>query len=139
MIDALPVKDAPASQGDASFTDIAARRRGRLRRYLFLHPRVLDALVGLCYLLLVTPTAVESATDGAWPVVALLAVAAAALFFRRGQPVPVVAAVAALELAVILLHPWGSNVSAGLWSGTRVQAVVYAYEAGLVVPSSTEY
>ena len=71
--------------------------------------------VVLCYLLLITPTAVESVTDGAWPVVALLAGAAAALFFRREHPVSVVAAVAALELAAILLHPWGSNVSAGLW------------------------
>lgn len=115
MIDALPVKDAPASQADASFAEIAARRRGRIRRYLFLHPRVMDALVVLCFLLLITPTAVESVTDGAWPVVALLAGAAAALFLRREHPVPVAAAVAALELAVILLHPWGSNVSAGLW------------------------
>ena len=123
MIDAVPVpvpvvapvKDAPAAQADASFTEITARRRGRLRRYLFQHPRAMDVLVVLCYLLLVAPTGVESVGDGVWQVAALLGATAVALFFRRHHPVPVVAAVAALELAVTLLHPWGSNVSAGLW------------------------
>ncbi|WP_427135321.1 sensor histidine kinase [Pseudarthrobacter sp. S9] len=124
MIDAVPVKDAPAGQADASFAEITARRRGRLRRYLFQHPRVMDGLVALCYLLLVTPTAVEAVTDGAWPAAALLAGAAAALFFRRDRPVPVVAAVAALEVAVTLLHPWGSNISAGLWFSLYAVALV---------------
>lgn len=113
MIDA--VRDAPAGQADASFAEITARRRGRLRRYLFQHPRVMDVLVVLCYLLLVTPTVVESVRDGVWPAAVLLGAAAVALFFRRHHPVPVVAAVAVLEVAVTLLHPWGSNISAGLW------------------------
>jgi signal transduction histidine kinase len=124
MIDAVPVKDAPAGQADASFAEITARRRGRLRRYLFRHARVMDVLVVLCYLLLVTPTAVESVTGGAWPAAVLLAAAAVALFFRRTHPVTVVAAVAVLEVAVTLLHPWGSNVSAGLWFSLYAVAVV---------------
>lgn len=115
MIDAVPVKDAPAGQADASFAEITARRRGRIRRYLFQHPRAMDAVVLACYLLLVTPAAAEAVRDGVWPVVVLLVLSAAALVFRRSHPVPVVAAVAVLELGVTLLHPWGSNVSAGLW------------------------
>jgi signal transduction histidine kinase len=124
MIDAVSVRDAPAGQADASLAEITARRRGRVRRYLFEHPRAMDALVVACYLLLVTPTAVESVLDGAWPVALLLAAAAAALWFRRSHPVAVVAMVALLELGVTLLHPWGSNVSAGLWFALYSVAVV---------------
>ena len=115
MIDAGPVKDAPASQADASFAEITARRRGRIRRYLFQHPRAMDAVVVACYVLLVSPAAAEAVRDGVWPVAVLLVLTAAALMFRRSHPVPVVAVVAVLELGVTLLHPWGSNVSAGLW------------------------
>ncbi|MDQ0823469.1 hypothetical protein QFZ79_001215 [Arthrobacter sp. V4I6] len=71
----------------------------------------MDAVVVLCYLILVTPTAMESELDGAWPAAVL---PAAALLFRRAYPLPAVAAVAAIEVAVTLMHPWGSNVSAGL-------------------------
>ncbi|HEX9225054.1 MAG TPA: histidine kinase [Arthrobacter sp.] len=124
MIDAGPLRDAPAGQADASLAEITARRRGRVRRYLFQHPRAMDAVVAACYLLLVTPTAVESVLDGAWPVALLLAAAAAALLFRRSHPVAVVAVVALLEVAVTLLHPWGSNVSAGLWFALYSVAVV---------------
>ena len=124
MIDAVSVKDAPASQAEASFAEITARRRGGLRRYLFQRPRVMDAVVVLCYLILVTPTAVESVLDGAWPAAVLLAAAAGALFLRRSYPVPVVAIVATVEVAVTLLHPWGSNVSAGLWFSLYAVAVV---------------
>ena len=124
MIDAVPVRDAPAGQADASLAEITARRRGRVRRYLFQHPRAMDAVVVACYLLLVTPTAVESVLDGVWPAAVLLAAAAAALSFRRSHPVPVVAVVALLEVGVTLLHPWGSNVSAGLWFALYAVAVV---------------
>ncbi|MDN4643276.1 sensor histidine kinase [Arthrobacter sp. PsM3] len=123
MIDAVAVKDAPASQADASFAEITARRRGRIRRYLFQRPRAMDAVVVACYLFLVIPTAVESVHDGVWPAAVLLAAAAAALSFRRSHPVPVVAVVAALEAGVTLLHPWGSNISAGLWFALYAVAV----------------
>ncbi len=131
MIEA-PVKDAPAGQADASFAEITARRRGRLRRYLFQRPRVMDALVVLCYLLLVTPTAVESVADGAWPAAVFLAAAGAALAYRRIRPVTVVAAVAVLEVAVTLLHPWGSNVSAGLWFSLYAVGVLRSRRTALI-------
>ncbi|GAA2135472.1 sensor histidine kinase [Arthrobacter humicola] len=124
MIDAVPVKDASTAPADASFAEITARRRGWLRRYLLARPRVMDVLVVLCYLLLVTPTAVESLIHGEWQVTVLLAAAAPVLLFRRSRPVQVTAAVGALELAVTFLHPWGSNVSAGLWFALYAVAVV---------------
>lgn len=123
-VDAVPVRDAPAGPADASLAELTARRRGRIRRYLFARPRVMDVLVVLCYLILVTPTAVESIADGDWPVAALLAAAAPVLLLRRSRPVPVAAAVGALELAATFLHPWGSNVSAGLWFSLYSVALV---------------
>ena len=130
MIDAVPaavpvpVKDSLAGPADASFAELAARRRGRLRRYLLANPRVMDVLVVLCYLALVVPTAVESLGRGDWPVAVLLAAAAPVLLFRRSHPVRVAAAVGVLDLAVTCLHPWGSNVSAGLWFALYAVAVV---------------
>lgn len=124
MIDAAPPKDAPAGQAGASFAEITARRRGRVRRYLHLHPRVMDVLVVLTYLLLATPTAVQSLRGGPWQVLVLLAATAVVLLFRRARPVLVLAAAAVLELAVSALHPWGSNVSAGLWFALYSVALV---------------
>ncbi|RKR20160.1 sensor histidine kinase [Arthrobacter oryzae] len=124
MIDALPLRDTPAGPADASFAELTARRRGRLRRYLLANPRVMDVLVVLCYLVLVTPTAVEALGHGDWPVAVLFAAAAPVLAFRRFYPVQVAVAVGVLELAVTVLHPWGSNVSAGLWFSLYGVAVV---------------
>jgi signal transduction histidine kinase len=132
MIDAAVVKDAPASQADASFAEITARRRGRLRRYLFQHPRVMDAVVVLCYLILVTPAAVESVRAGAWPVAVLLTAAAGVLLLRRAYPVPVAAVVAVIELAIALMHPWGSNVSAGLWFSLYAVAAVLTRRSAVI-------
>ncbi|KRE81980.1 sensor histidine kinase [Arthrobacter sp. Soil763] len=115
MIDVLPAEDAPATQAGASFAEITARRRGRLRRYLYRRPRMMDAVVVAAYLLLVAPTAVDAGLDGQWAVPLLLGGVAGALLFRRRHPAAVLASVAVLEFAVSALHPWGSNVSAGLW------------------------
>jgi signal transduction histidine kinase len=119
-----PAKDASTpTRVDASFAELADRRRGRLRRYLYRRPRVMDAVVMLCYLLLVTPTAVDAVLDGGWAATALLAAVAAALLFRRAHPVAVVAVIAVLEVGITVLHPWGSNVSAGLWFALYALAV----------------
>ena len=124
MHEELPAKDASAlTQVDASFAELADRRRGRLRRYLHRRPRVMDVVVVLSYLLLVTPTTVDTVIDGRWAATALLAAVAVALSLRRAHPVAVVAAVAVLEVGITYLHPWGSNVSAGLWFALYTLAV----------------
>jgi signal transduction histidine kinase len=116
MREQLLARDASAViLADASLAELADRRRGRLRRYLHRHPRVMDTLVVLCYALLVTPTVVDAVPDGGWGATSLLAAAAVVLFFRRSHPVAVVTIMAGLEVGITLLHPWGSNVSAGLW------------------------
>ncbi|BAS06585.1 hypothetical protein AHiyo4_00070 [Arthrobacter sp. Hiyo4] len=64
MNEAALVRDAPASQADASLAEITAKRRGLLRRYLYQHPRVMDGVVVFSYALLVAPTAVDSIMSG---------------------------------------------------------------------------
>lgn len=128
----MTAKDAPASQADASFAEITARRRGRLRRYLFQHPRVMDALVVLTYCVLIVVTFVEVLLKADWLAAALLVVMAVCLIFRRRAPVAVLAAVAVLEVGVTLLHPWGSNVSAGLWFALYTVAVTRTRRFSLI-------
>ncbi|MCU1569021.1 MAG: histidine kinase [Pseudarthrobacter sp.] len=123
MIEKAVVTDAPAGQADASFAELNARRRGVIRRYLYGHPRMMDAVVVLSYGLLVAPTVVDAVGSGNWIAALLLAAVAVALFLRRSHPVSLVAFVAVVEVAVTLLHPWGSNVSAGLWFSLYAVAV----------------
>ncbi|WP_104060363.1 sensor histidine kinase [Arthrobacter sp. 4R501] len=132
MNEAGLVRDAPASQADASLAEITAKRRGLLRRYLYQHPRVMDGVVVFSYALLVAPTVVDATMSGAWLAAALLFVVAGALFFRRSHPVALAAFVAVMEVAVTLLHPWGSNVSAGLWFSLYAVAVVHTRRFALV-------
>jgi signal transduction histidine kinase len=83
----------------------------------------MNAAVSVGYLLLVTPTIVEAANDGDWAAIALMGALAVVLLFRRDHPVTVVGVVAVLEVAITMLHPWGANVSAGLWFALFALAV----------------
>ncbi|HCN22081.1 MAG TPA: two-component sensor histidine kinase, partial [Arthrobacter bacterium] len=108
MKEEASVRDVPASQADASLAEITAKRRGVIRRYLYQHPRVMDGVVALSYALLVTPTVGDAVRSGGWLAASLLILVAGGLFFRRSHPVALVAFVAVVEVAVTLLHPWGS-------------------------------
>ncbi|GAC1490704.1 MAG: hypothetical protein NVS2B15_09590 [Pseudarthrobacter sp.] len=132
MYEAVQVKDASARQAQASFAEITAKRRGRLRRYLYQHPRVMDGVVVAAYAVLFAPTMVDAVLQGSWLAAALLAAVACALFLRRAYPVALAAFVAVMEVAVTLLHPWGSNVSAGLWFSLYAVAVVHTRRFALV-------
>lgn len=130
MIEA-PVRDAPAP-ADASFAEIAARRRGRIRRYLHRHPRVTDAVVALCYLALVASTVVDAAVAGRWVASTLLLSVAPALFFRRTHPLVLAGYAAVVEVAVAIIHPWGVNVSVALWFSLYAVAVSCSRRAAIV-------
>ncbi|MFC9353722.1 sensor histidine kinase [Arthrobacter sp. NPDC057013] len=132
MIDIVPGKDAPAPAADASFAELAARRRGLLRRYLYRRPKVMDAVVVACYGVLVVPTVIDAVNAGRWAAVGLLVAVALSLSLRRQHPVTVVVFIAAAEVGVTLLHPWGSNVSAGLWFSLYAVAVVHTRRFALV-------
>lgn len=125
-------KDAPARQADASFAELTARRRGHIRRYLHRHPFVMDGVVAISYSLLVAPTVVDATRSGNWLAIGLLVAVAGALFLRRFHPVGLVAFVAVAEVAVTLLHPWGSNASAGLWFSLYAVAVAHTRRFALI-------
>ncbi|WP_285249561.1 histidine kinase [Pseudarthrobacter sp. fls2-241-R2A-168] len=129
-------RDAPAGQADASFAELTARRRGLIRRYLHAHRRVMDAVVVLSYGLLVAPTVVDAVGSGKWIAALLLAAVAGALFLRRSYPVALVAFVAVAEVAVTLLHPWGSNVSAGLWFSLYAVAVARSRRFAIIATAA---
>lgn len=129
MKEEASARDAPS---DASLAEITAKRRGVIRRYLYQHPRVMDGVVALSYALLVTPTVVDAVRSGGWLAAFLLISVAGGLFFRRSHPVALVAFVAVVEVAVTLLHPWGSNVSAGLWFSLYAVAVVHTRRFSLI-------
>lgn len=133
MTEPPQTKDAPAVTADASFAEIAHRRRGRIRRYFFERPRAMDAVVVLCYVLLALPTIIASIIEGKWLVVGLLLLIATVLIFRRRYPLQVVAAVAVLEVLATVLNPWGSNVSAGLWFALYAVATTRKRAISLVV------
>jgi signal transduction histidine kinase len=132
MNEAVLVKDASAGLAHASFAEITAKRRGRLSRYLYQRPRLMDVVVVASYTVLVAPTMVDAILQGAWLAAALLAAVACALFLRRSYPVALAAFVAVMEVAVTLLHPWGSNVSAGLWFSLYAVAVAHTRRFALV-------
>jgi signal transduction histidine kinase len=75
---------------------------------------------------------VDAVISGSWLAAALLVAVAAAMFLRRFHPVGLVAFVAVVEVAVTLLHPWGSNVSAGLWFSLYAVAVVHTRRFALI-------
>ena len=132
MNSAGPAKDASANQADASFAELTARRRGRIRSFLYRRPRAMDAVVAASYGLVVAPTVVDALRSGNWLAALLLAVVGGAMFLRRRYPVGLVALVAVVEVAVTMLHPWGSNVSAGLWFSLYAVAVVHSRRFALI-------
>ncbi len=132
-LDAAAAAGTMAPVADASFAEITARRRGRVRRYFYEHPRLMDAVVVLCYLILALSTLISGIVEGKWLASVLLLATAGTLFLRRIFPLAVTAAVALLELGVTLLHPWGTNVSAGLWFALYAVAVAQPRRRALTV------
>ncbi|MGG5174634.1 sensor histidine kinase [Pseudarthrobacter sp. J1763] len=127
---------APGSAAGAAvastFAEISARRRGKIRRYFFEHPRVVDAAVVATYVLLALLSLASAATESHLISPFAMAGIAVALFFRRRWPVPVLAVVAALEVVSAIGNFWGSNVSSGLWFALYAVAVVYRRVTALI-------
>ena len=132
MNEAALVKDASAGLAHASFAEITAKRRGLLRRYLYQHPRVMDARGRRQLHPAGGPHRGGRHHEGRLAGGGAPFAVAGALFFRRSYPVALAAFVAVMEVAVTLLHPWGSNVSAGLWFSLYAVAVVHTRRFALV-------
>ncbi|WP_313812481.1 histidine kinase [Glutamicibacter sp.] len=87
-----------------SFDELAARRMGRMRRYLRTHPRLVVIGVALLYLLLTLPSVVLMADLSGIYETALLftvLVTAAALLFRRRAPMTVLCVIFAMQCIAV--------------------------------------
>src|SRR4051812_33020746 len=107
-----------------SFTELAARRRGPLRRFFRRRPVAMDWLIVAVYLLQSVPAAVPAALEGRPAAVVLMLLIGAALLLRRHRPVAVLVAVTALELVLIFVQPPGQTATLSMWFALYTVAVV---------------
>jgi signal transduction histidine kinase len=96
-------KEAAERTAAASFTELAARRRGPLRRYLHDHPVAMDWVVIGVYLVFGLPNAITSQVMfGEWIPLAVLLAGGAVLVFRRRFPVLTLVLMSAGDLVSVL-------------------------------------
>ncbi|WP_287901659.1 histidine kinase [Arthrobacter sp.] len=127
---------APSPSGTApaplSLAEINARHRGAVRRYFAAHPKVMDAVVVACYVLLSLATAIGNTARGTWLApVAVLGIATA-LCFRRKTPLVVFGVVMVLEFVLAMTDLWASNLSAGLWFALYAVGVAYRRRVAVI-------
>ncbi|WP_258067061.1 sensor histidine kinase [Arthrobacter sp. GMC3] len=122
---------APAESPSAGrrADEFSARRRGAVRTYFYTHPRVMDVVVVLVYLIAGSGALLGSSTERLWIHLILLAATAVVLMFRRDRPLTVVVIIAIFEIMALALIPNSSNVGVGLWFA--LYAVAARYQAVL--------
>ena len=114
MTDKPSVREAAERTAAVSFTEISSKRRGPIRRYFHTHPVAMDwVLIGI-HLLFGLPNAVMTAADGEWSPLLLLLAGGAALVWRRRYPLLVLAAIAVVDMLIVLLTSTGSG-SFAMW------------------------
>lgn len=92
------------------------RRRG-VRGWFRRHPRVMNAVVVLCYLLLSVSNLgflFADLADRGWLILGINLLIAALLVFRHRAPLTVTAAVAVAEAAALTIYPWHNAQLIGL-------------------------
>jgi len=112
---------AAARQAD----EFSARRRGAVRRYLYDHPRVMDAVVVLAYLLAGSGTFLNGRVTNLPAHLVLLAATSTVLMFRRDRPLAVLVILSVFEIININVVPSSSNIGASLWFALYAVAVAY--------------
>ncbi|WP_082046081.1 sensor histidine kinase [Arthrobacter sp. L77] len=126
MTDRPLVKETAERTAAVSFTELNARRLGPFRRFFRSHPRAMDAVVVLVFVLLSLPNALLVLLDGDnWFGVAGVALAAVALAFRRDRPLLVLAFVAALDVPVSVVTEGAG--SSGIATMFALYTVAVAY------------
>lgn len=118
---ARALSDVPAPGDPAPFTELSARRLGPVRRYLVRHPVAMDVVVVVCFLLVAglgaTAEAAPMPSERELAMLALTAVTAAALFWRRRRPLLVMTGLVALFAAGLALTEGATPVDLALAFG----------------------
>lgn len=121
------VKETAERTAAVSFTEINARRLGPIRRYFRSHPQVMDVAVVLAFLLATLPNVVLAAElPSGWWGLTPVAVAAFALFFRRSNPLVVVALITVLEPVILLITAGRGSVGIAIFFALYTVAVKHS-------------
>ncbi|WP_323959826.1 sensor histidine kinase [Arthrobacter sp. JZ12] len=126
MSEKASVKETAERTAAVSFTEINARRLGPIRRYFRNHPREMDAVVVLIFLLASLPN-VLLPVDNAFDARNLIPIAAAAFFlvFRRTHPLVVLGLLCLIEPIALSLSDARSTVGISIWFSLYAVAVAY--------------
>lgn len=106
--------------------EFAARRRGTVRTYFYNHPRIMDVVVVLAYLLAGSGVflSVREDMNGAAHVV-IVGASAVVLMFRRDKPLAVLAILSVFEILNIAMVPNTGNIGISIWFALYAVAVVH--------------
>lgn len=132
MSEKASVKETTERTAAVSFTEINARRLGPLRRYFRSHPRKMDVVVVLLFLLTSLPNAllpVEGEAD--WWNLAPIGLAALVLFFRRSRPLVVLALLCLIEPLALVISDARSTVGIAIWFALYAVAVAFSLRTAI--------
>ncbi|MHA7304393.1 sensor histidine kinase [Arthrobacter sp. TMN-49] len=106
--------------------EFTARRRGRLRTYLYSHPRIMDVVVVLSYLLAGSGIFLSSrAGVNVTSSLVIVLASATVLMFRRDKPLAVLGILSVFELLNIAMVPNSGNIGISVWFALYAVAVAY--------------
>ncbi len=132
------MSDTPSVRGpvegtDAgSLTELNARRRGPLRRYFRRHPRTMDAVVVMTFLVIALPDAIVVTVESGHPLgLTGVILAAGALAFRRVRPLMVLVFVALLDPPLTFLTGGTVAISAAVQIALYTVAVAHPLRISL--------
>ncbi|WP_258069095.1 sensor histidine kinase [Arthrobacter sp. N199823] len=121
---AVSPADLPSAARRAD--EFTARRRGALRTYFYSHPRVMDVVVVISYLLAGSGIFLSGDPDvNMSEHVVIVLASATVLMFRRDKPLAVLAIVSVFEVLNIVVVPTASNIGVGIWFALYAVAVRY--------------
>ncbi len=128
------VKETTERTAAVSFTEINERRRGPIRRYFHRHPRMMDLLVSIIFVLGSLPNAfVGSSTGQQWWLIGLVILAAGVLMFRRYAPILILVALSAAEPLITLLSDATLSFEIGIWICLYCVALQFPARTAFVV------
>ena len=116
--------DLPSPERRAD--EFSARRRGVLRTYLFNHPRIMDVVVVIAYLLAGSGIFLSTREDMNLTIhFVIVGASSLVLMFRRDKPLAVLSVLAVLEIINIAMVPNAGNIGISIWFALYAVSIIY--------------
>ena len=116
--------DLPSPERRAD--EFSARRRGVLRTYLFNHPRIMDVVVVIAYLLAGSGIFLSTRADmNLTSHFVIVGASSLVLMFRRDKPLAVLSVLAVLEIINIAMVPNAGNIGISIWFALYAVSIIY--------------